>query len=204
MIKPTHIAEYLIAEMYNRSQDVRDLFRAGLSSVMSFPFVSAAVPNLQLTTCGRFRFDGAHKIDIAILDKNNSSCIPCEAKLGNDRLGRTQFEKRFMEPCRTSHEDTRIAGSMIAILERKLPTPCLASPIKVSHEEKEYQVTSPWVLIMRKDIHDSWSRRGSPSLSKGCIQISFEKIVEALGGKTPFNSLVGEFVSFDYYDTWMV
>jgi hypothetical protein len=204
MIKPTHIAEYLIAEMYNRSQEVRALFRARLSSVISFPGVSVAIPNLQLATCDHFRFDGAHKIDIAILDKAHSSCIPCEAKLGNDRLGKTQFEKRFMEPCRMSHKNTRIAGSMIAIFERKLPIPCLDSPIKVSHEEKDYQVTSPWVLILRKAIHDSWTRRGKPSLSKGCIHISFENIVEAFGGKAPFNSLVGELVSFDYYDTWMV
>jgi len=204
MIEPTHIAEYLIAEIYNRSPEVRALFAEQLNSMISLPDGTTAVPNLQLATCGRFRFDGAHKIDIAILDKAAFSCIPCEAKLGNDRLGKTEFEKRFLGSCVTSHKNTRIAGSMIAILERKLPSPCLNSPVLVSHEGRDYRVTSLWVLILRKSIHDSWKRYGVPSLSPACIHVPFEAIVDALGGKTPFNSLVGELVSFDYYEIWRV
>jgi hypothetical protein len=204
MIKPTHIAECLIAEMYNRSREVRRLFGERVSLVTSFPDGSPAVPDLQLATCGRFRFDGAHKIDIAILDRAHSRCIPCEVKLGNDRLGKTQFEQRFMECCQTSHKDTRISGSMIAILERKLPRQCLTSPILVDHEGREYKVASPWVLILRKAILDSWVNRRMPPLSTGCTMISFETIVDAFGGKKTFNSLVGELVTFDYYDAWMV
>jgi hypothetical protein len=204
MIELTHIAEYLIAEMYNRSLDVRALFAKHLNRVISPPDGSTAIPNLQLTTCGRFRFDGAHKIDIAILDKAAFTCIPCEAKLGNDRLGKTEFEKRFLGSCPTSHNNTRIAGNMIAILERKLPNPCLDSPVLVTYERRDYQVTSPWVLILRKAIYDSWEKSGAPLLSPACIRISFEAIVDALGGKLPFNSLVGELLSLDYYDVWMV
>jgi len=204
MIEPTLIAEYLIAEMYNRSPEVRALFSRQLSGVISLPDGSTAVPNLQLATCGSFRFDGAHKIYIAILDKAGLSCMPCEAKLGNDRLGKREFEKRFLRSCLTSHDNTRIAGSMISILERKLPSPYLNSPVLVGHEGRGYQLTSPWVLIMRKKIHDSWTKFGVPSLSSACIYISFEAIVEALGGKTPFNSLVAELVSFDYYEAWVV
>lgn len=204
MIQPTHIAEFLIAEIYNRSPEVRAVFAEQLSSSMSPPEGPTAVPNLQLTTCGPFRFDGAHKIDIAILDKATSFCIPCEAKLGNDRLGKTEFENRFLELCRTSHNNTRITGSMIGILERKLPNPCLNSPVLVCHEGKDYQVTLPWVLIVRKAILDSWKNFGVPSLSYTGIPVSFEAIVESFGGKTPFNSLVGELVSFDYYETWIV
>jgi hypothetical protein len=204
MIEPTHIAEYLIAEMYNRSSEVRALFAEQLSRVISLPDKPTAVPNLQLSACARFRFDGAHKIDIAILDKTHFSCIPCEAKLGNDRLGKREFQNRFLKSCLTSHRNSRIAGSMIAILERKLPSPCFNAPVLVSHEGRDYQVASPWILIMRKTIHDSWKKYGVPSLSPACIHVSFEAIVEAVGGKTPFNSLVGELVSFDYYKTWMV
>jgi hypothetical protein len=204
MIKPTHIAEYLIAEMYNRSPEVRALFAEQLGRTISLPDGSIAIPNLQLTACNPFRFDGAHKIDIAILDKATFSCIPCEAKLGNDRLGKTEFEKRFLGSCPTSQKNTRIAGSMIAILERKLPSPCLNSPVLVSHEGRDYRVTSPWVLILRKAVYDSWAKYGAPLLSPACIHISFEAIVEALGGKAPFNSLVCELVNFDYYETWKV
>jgi hypothetical protein len=204
MIKPTHIAEYLIAEMYNRSPEVRALFAEQLDRTISLPDGSTAIPNLQLTTCGPFRFDGAHKIDIAILDKAALSCIPCEAKLGNDRLGKTEFEKRFLGSCAMSHKNTRIAGSMIAILERKLPSPCLHSPVLVNHEGRVYQVSSPWVLIMRKTVYDSWTKYGAPLLSPVGIQITFEAIVEALGGKARFNLLVNELLNFDYYEAWKV
>ncbi len=34
--------------------------------------------------------------------------------------------------------------------------------------------------------------------------VSFEAIVESLGGKLPFNSLVSGLVNFDYYEKWMV
>ena len=204
MIEPTHIAEYLISEMFNRSPEVRVLFLEHLCRVISYTSGSSAVPNLQLATCGDLRFDGAHKVDIAILDKDALSCIPCEAKLGNDRLGKTEFENRFLGSCQTSHNDTRIKGSMIAILERKLPIQCLNSPVLVTHEGRNYQLTSPWILITRKTILNSWAKYGLPPLSPACIHIAFEAIVEALGGKTPFNALVSELVSFDYYDRWKV
>lgn len=204
MIGPTHIAEHLISEMYNRSAKVRTLFVERLRGVVPLSEKSTAVPNLQLLACAGFRFDGAHKIDIAILDGTRFSCIACEAKLGNDRLGKRQFETRFLMPCTTSHQDARIAGSMTAILERKLPDVCLSAAIIANHHGIEYEVTSPWVLIVRKAIHDSWQRSGLPSFSPACLHVSFEAIVEALGGKTPFNSLVDELLSFDYYETWMV
>jgi hypothetical protein len=105
MIEPTHIAENLIAQMYNRSPEVRVLFAEQLSRVISELNGTTAVPNLKLATCGCFRFDGAHKIDIALLNKAALICIPCEAKLGNDRLGKTKFEERFLGSCLTSHNN---------------------------------------------------------------------------------------------------
>lgn len=204
MIQLTHIAEFIIAEMYNRSPEVRRFIAEQLSSSISLPDRSTAVPNLQLATCRPFKFDGAHKIDVAILDKATLSCIPCEAKLGNDRLRKAEFEKRFLRLCLTSHKNTRITGSMIGILERKLPSPCLNSPVLVSHEGKDYHVTSSWVLIVRKAILDTWTKYGVPSVTSACIPVSFEAIVDSLGGKMPFNSLVGDMVNFDYHEAWMV
>jgi hypothetical protein len=204
MIDSTHIAEYLISEMYNRSVKVRVLFAELLRGVVPFPDKSTAVPNLQLSTCAGFRFDGAHKLDIAIFNGTQFFCIPCEAKLGKNRLGKRQFDNRFLIPCSTSHKGSRIAGSMIAILERKLPDACLNAPIFVSHDGRDYEVALPWILIARKAILDSWQKCGPPSFSPACIHVSFEAIVEALGGKTQFNSLVGDLLSFDYYETWMV
>ena len=203
MIQPTHIAEFIVAEMYNRSTSVRHLFAEQLAGLISLPESSTAVPNLQLATCGPYQFDGAHKIDIAILDTTTFSCIPCEAKLGNDRLRKSEFEKRFLGPCGTSHRNTQITGNMIAILDRTLPDHCLNSSIVACRDGKEYQVTHFWVLVMREVILDSWRKFGAPKFSSACIPVSFEAIVESFGGKLPFNLLVSELVNFDYYEKWM-
>jgi hypothetical protein len=205
MINPTHIAEDLIAKMYNQSQSVRELFAEALNGAIYFNTAPTAVPSLRLSSCARFRFDGAHKIDIAIIDSAALRCVPCEAKLGNDRLGKKEFGARFLKPCsQTAHPDPRIGGSMISILERKLPSECLDVPVCASYEGRDHQVTLPWILIMRKAIYDSWERHGTPPLSPMCIRVSFESIVQAFGGKEPFNTLVCKLVSFDYYDIWKV
>lgn len=203
MIQPTHIAELIVAEMYNRSTAVRQLFAKQLARLISLPESTTAIPNLQLASCGPYQFDGAHKIDIAILDSTTLSCIPCEAKLGNDRLGKSEFEKRFLRPCGRSHGNRRITGSMIAILDRKLPDQCLNSSVLVSHEGNKYQVVPIWVLIVRESILNSWAKNGVPALSSTCITVSFETIVDSFGGKVPFNSLVGGLVNFDYYEKWI-
>ena len=203
MIQLTHIAEFIVAEMYNRSPAVRQLFAEQLLRLNSVPESTTAIPNLQLGSCGSYQFDGAHKIDIAILDRTTSSCIPCEAKLGNDRLGKSEFEKRFLKPCSTSHGNRRINGSMIAILDGKLPDQCSNSSILVSHEGNEYQVVPIWVLIVRERILNSWAKNGMPALSSSCIRVSFEAIVDSFGGRVPFNSLVTELVHFDYYEKWI-
>ncbi|OGP53558.1 MAG: hypothetical protein A2162_01805 [Deltaproteobacteria bacterium RBG_13_52_11b] len=203
MIKPTHIAEFIVAEMFNRSTAVRHFFAKQLSGLISLPESPTAVPNLQLATCGPYKFDGAHKIDTAILDDTTLSCIPCEAKFGNDRLGKLEFEKRFLRPCGMSHGNTRITGNMIAILDRKLPNQCLNSSVLVNHKGNEYQVVPRWVLILRESILDSWAKNGVPGLSSACITVSFETIVDLFEGKAPFNSLVAELVNFNYYEEWI-
>jgi hypothetical protein len=93
---------------------------------------------------------------------------------------------------------------MAAIFERKLPDACLNASITASHHGRDYEVASPWFLIVRKAIVESWQKSGPPSFSPACIHISFESIVEAFGGKKPFNSLVGDLLSFDYYEIWMI
>ena len=93
MIQLTQVAESLIAEMYNRSESVRLLFTKRLKGLTPISEESTAVSELQLSSCGDYGFDGAHKIDVAILDKITGGCIPCEAKLGKDRLGKSEFVK---------------------------------------------------------------------------------------------------------------
>ena len=190
MIRLTHIAENLIAEMYNRSAPVRQLFINNLHTSDINHADSIAVPELQLSECGQYKFDGAHRIDVAILDKDKCACIPCEVKLGKERLGKSEFEKRFLRSCRTSHEGRRIAGSMLAILDGKLPVSCQHSPVLTNFKGKAYELSALWFLIVRRNTLKSWEQNGRPPLSSNCITIVFEDLVDSFGGAKEFNTLV--------------
>jgi len=203
MIQLTHIAENLIAEMYNRSAPVRKLFINNLDTYDINQADSKAVPELQLSVCGQYQFDGAHKVDVAILDKKKYVCIPCEAKLGKDRLGKSEFEKRFLKPCHPSHGGKRLAGSMLAILDGKLPANCQKTPLLTNFMGKTYDLSAKWFLIVRRNTLKSWDKNGQPSLSSNCIIIAFEDLVDLFGGVKEFNALVKELFEFDYYENWI-
>jgi hypothetical protein len=51
MIKPTHIAEDLIAGMYNQSPSVREFFAEELNWAISFNATTTAVPDSVILLC---------------------------------------------------------------------------------------------------------------------------------------------------------
>jgi len=203
MIELTHVGETVVAQMVNRSPAVRRLLADRLGSAVPLSPGALAVRELRLSTCGRYSFDGNHKIDVAILDKASKACIPCEAKLGLTLLSGPAFEDRFLKKCGTSHGDRRITGKMTAILERKLPNPCSGLPILVVHEGTDYELTPRWLLIAREQVLAAWRSKGRPALSERCAALSVEEVVEAYGGHAEFNSLVRELLEFDYHSTWL-
>lgn len=198
MIELTHIGESITAKMFNLSSDVRRLFseRIGVISTDSY-----AQPEVQLKECNGFGFDGAHKIDVALLKDNR--CVPVELKLGKDRLTKGQFESRFLKGCMTSHENSRISGSMISILERNLPASCQTTDIFAEHDSSRYLVTKEWVLVCRDLVINKWKHTGKPGLSSHCKILAFEEIVEAFGGARAFNERVKEGITFNYFDNWL-
>lgn len=205
MIQLTHIGEILLAEMINRSPSVQDfLAEHDLPIVIVGDKVNAGA-EIQLGTCGKYRFDGAHKLDVAIWHGGTKSCIGLEAKLGQDRLSKAEFERRFLNKCSISHSGSRISGSMISILEGKLPEACDREDVIVKHQGIDYKLLPKWLLIMRKRILDMWQRSGRPELSRNCIVLAFEDIVSRYGGREPFNNLVQQFLKVDdYYRKWIV
>jgi hypothetical protein len=61
----SHIGEQLIAEMVNSSPAIQDFMR-GHVKLLSKNLL--AVPELRLISSSRYIFDGAHKVDVCILD----------------------------------------------------------------------------------------------------------------------------------------
>jgi len=199
MIQLSHLGEDLISELLARSDKSRKLV---CSKIFEDVGTFVLVPELRLNSCGSLYFDGAHKIDISVLDTDNHICYPIEAKLGLDRLSKNEFNKRFLGRCETSHGNSRVKGNMISVLERKLPNECLASDLSVSFEGQSYALTKRWGLICRKVVLNNWLLKGKPELSTNCNVISFESLVSSYGGEKEFNRLVADIVSFNFYEKW--
>lgn len=199
MIQLSHIGEELLAQMLSDSDSVRSSLFGGY---VSSPQPSIFVPELRLNNVGALGFDGVHKIDVAALNLETGICYPIEAKLGFERLGRNEFEKRFLGECGTSHGNTRVKGSMIAILEGKLPHSYTGQQLTVSWEGQQFTVSPLWVLVARKSVIAKWKESQPPRLSSNCQVIEFENLVEAYGSASEFNSLVGRLVNVDYFKEW--
>jgi|TARA_Y100001951_G_scaffold98490_1_gene99376 hypothetical protein len=199
MIQLSHIGEGLLAKMLEESKKVQ---KTVCGDYVSFKGHSSFIPELRLNKCGNYGFDGVHKIDVAVLNHETGICYPIEAKLGFDRLGKNEFEKRFLSKCGTSHRNTRIKGSMISILERKLPSETTSKELTVSWDGREFMVSHSWALITRKAIIDRRKISGPPRLSKNCQVFEFESLVENYGSKFDFNALIGRLISIDYYTEW--
>ncbi len=200
MIELNHIGEALICKLINRSDSVKSVLMKAMEIESSTFF---AVPEIRLDACARLIFDGVHKVDICILDRESKTCFPIEAKLGLDRLSKNEFAKRFMKPCKTSHNDTRVAGSMISILERQLPTQCMNQDLYITYQGEKYLVLEKWGLIARSVIHDKWLSNGFPTLSFNCKHLAFEDLASSYGNKGSFNCLVTEMLQVNFYEQWV-
>lgn len=200
MIKLSHIGEILIAKLIEDSSLVmKKVCHREFHLSESYK----VLPEMRLNKCGELIFDGAHKIDVAVLNLSSRICYPIEAKLGFDRLGKNEFEKRFLDGCGTSHNNTRIRGSMISVLERKLPAQYSRIPITVTFKNTEYVVSNHWSLICREAVIGNWANNGGPKLSRKCSVVSFESIVRSCGDRTKFNRLVSGLLTKDYYLEWV-
>ena len=200
MIQLSHIGEILLSNLISNSLEARMLATNGYSFQSDSIRV---IPEIRLDQCGSLIFDGVHKIDVSVLDLNNGVCYPIEAKLGLDRLSKNEFQKRFISDCGTSHNESRVKGSMISILEQRLPIQCKGLDLTVTFEGQKFIVSDRWSLVCRDLVIDKWSDTGSPELSKKCSIISFENIVKTYGNKKEFNELMNSLLKQDYYNEWI-
>lgn len=200
MIELTHVGEILIASILNESSEARNYMRLKGSKIGQNII---AFPELRPKECGPLTFDGTHRIDIAVLDRDNKICHPVEAKLGLDRLARISFNNRFLNECATSHNGSRVSGSMIAILERKLPPQCKHQPLYVTYNGDTYQVSENWTLVCRAQVATNWAANGTPKLSAKCTIVTFENLAKSFGTREQFNKLVKSMLDEDFYSKWV-
>lgn len=195
-LKLSHIGEPLVAAMIDKSSAVKNLLLNDTTGHGNCA-VECEAPLDRWN--GRI-FDGAHRVDVGIFDLRRRTCKAIELKLGKTRMGATEFARRFVQPCGASHNDTRVKGSVISILERHLAD-SVHAPIELVRNKVTFTLERNWILVVRQSVLSSWSTSGPPT-SPNCRTLAIEDLIEALGGKCCFNTLVAELVNGDHFDHW--
>ncbi len=100
-------------------------------------------------------FDGASRVDVVLWIRPNLA-VALELKLGATRLTKTRIEDEFLQDCRTSHSDQRIAGNMMAILDRRFGNVASANGLSVELENDVVPLSRDWFVITRQSVLDRW------------------------------------------------
>lgn len=195
-LKLEHVGEDLVSSMLRNSEVVQ---RHVLGRVLTDN--CSVVCELPLKNwCGRI-FDGAHRVDVAIVDE--STCFAIELKLGLSRMSTSAFSSRFLTQVSTSHGDKRMKGGMISILDRRWERR-ENDEIVAKHYPENVKLKRSWALVVRKEIADKWANSSKPNLSSNCRVIILEDLIDMYGTPDDFNKLVSNLVDGDYFGEWFV
>jgi hypothetical protein len=201
----THLSEAIFVAMVNQKRDAF-LGVAGLSGVDPGFFAAAecvAFREASLQPYGGRAFDGASRVDV-IVSIAPRLATAFELKLGTTRLSKSRIDGEWLSNCTPSHADKRWSGNMMAILDRRFPGPAPEEPLIASVEKiGALTLTKTWFVVAKRDVINAWRTR-PPKFSKRVKLLAFEDVVDAFGGKEPFNSLVlGMLMNVDFYDRWI-
>jgi hypothetical protein len=145
--------------------------------------------------------DGEQKIDV--LCTGIGHAIAFESKLGETRMGIAEFRKRFRVRCEKSkHSDSRLSGSMIAVLERSFPF-ANASHLVAHLDDSFWTVAEPWWLVVRESILDKWRRHADWPVTSARV-LSFDSLAQVYGSRQQFDQLVQRVVGTDFAGRWRI
>lgn len=204
-ISLSHLGESIVAAMVNRKR--REVIDAlGLSDAADQDFVTEleqfAFAECRLSPHGDYIFDGASRVDV-ILWLRPDSAVACELKLGTNRLTKTRIDDEFLVDCRPSHGGKRLAGNMMAILDRRFGSHAPTQGLAVQIAQRSVPLADNWYVVVQPSVLTRWIGDAAPAFSNRTRCVSINAIVDAFGGKEPFNDLVGELLDVDFYDTWI-
>lgn len=201
-ISLSHLGEVILAEMADRKR--YDILRTfGLDEAADLGFVNNldrfAFPECQLAPHGGYLFDGASRIDVTFWIRPELA-VACELKLGKTRLSKSRVNEEFLADCRLTHNRSRLAGNMMAILDRRFSSLAPVDSLSVVLGDKPVPLSRDWFVVVQQRVLDRWTGDSRPAFSEHTMCISINTIVDAFGGKNPFNALVESLLAIDYYD----
>ncbi len=205
-ISLSHLGEVIVAEMAERERTaIIDILRltdsADLDHVRTVS--TFAFHECRLSPHRGFIFDGASRVDVVLWIRTDLA-VALELKLGATRLTKTRIDDEFLRDCRLSHNDTRIAGNMMAILDRRFGDIAPADGVSVQLDDKNIPLSREWFVVTRQSVLDKWVGDNRPSFSSYTSCVSISNLANAFGGQQRFNDLVRELLNIDYFDEWVV
>ena len=204
VISLSHIGEAIFAKIAKQKpveflrwcelEEVADLdsgHRHGL-------FVEPEASLCPFAGCG---FDGASKVDVAVQVREDLA-VAFELKLGETRLSAGRVNNEWLKPCeRSRHGDGRWKGSMMAILDRNFPRVQPEEELRVELRKEPIALHEDWFVVVRRRVKETWVT-DCPQFRRAKV-LAFEGLVDAFGGREPFNDLVRDLVACnDYYAEW--
>lgn len=204
-ISLSHLGEIVFAEMANRKPESA-LQALELCEISDLDFVLSrdrfAFHETKLCPHGKYSFDGAHRVDVTLRIRPDLA-VACELKLGSTRLTKSRIDKELLRECHLSHNDTRISGNMMAILDQRFGSIAPSEGLSVELGDEPVPLARCWFVIVKRQVLERWTGDAKPAFSDRTKCKSINEIVEALGGREEFNELVGQLLEFDYFDKWL-
>jgi len=199
-----YLAEVLFAEMVNRRRDeffsLTRLHRiADLDFVRAAPRIASR--EVPLASFSGRTFDGASRIDVVVRLRPGLATA-FELKLGTTRLSKSRVDEEWLACCATSHNDRRWRGNMMAILDRRFPSP-VAEELAAEVNGERLVLTPTWFVVTRRATLAAW-QTARPDFSDNVRLLAFEDVVDRFGGREPFNALVAEALAVDFYREWVL
>lgn len=204
-ISLSHLGEVIVAGMAERERTAT-LDALGLTESADLNHVRAvdkfAFHERRLTRHHGYIFDGASRVDVVLWIRPDLA-VALELKLGATRLTKSRIDDEFLRDCRTSHNGQRIAGNMMAILDRRFGRIAPADGLSVDLDDAAVQLSRDWLVVTRASVLDKWVGDDRPNFSQNTTCVTIGALVTAFGGQQPFNTLVRELLDIDYFDAWV-
>lgn len=212
-IKLSHIGEDLAAAMLTALAERQQLdrvicaisMRTLLQDIQDFapgpaPTFHAEQATLEVIDGTRtYACDGAQRVDV--LCTGVTGAIAFELKLGESRFSAVAFRERFCRACSLSrHEQSRLNGSMIAILERNMPGGSLGRLV-ASTGLHRYDVCRTWWLVVRDGVAAKWIASNTCPTTQARI-LRFEDLMRSYGSERDFDALVQRLVGSCFSRRW--
>ena len=207
-IELSHIGEPLVARMLaslasrGRLAEVRcAVFGDSLESDLDTgpPEFIADRALLKVRAAGQeYACNGAQAVDVLAVAGGTATAV--ELKLGLTRMSRSAFRGRFCHPCGISgHADSRLTGSMVAVLDRLLPF--AGGRVSAVDGHRTWDLSERWWLVIRQQIWRSWRNQLPVNAARILV---FDRLASLYGDAAEFDQLVRDIVGGDFAARWQI